>query len=131
MELNVKQENTIRDFLREQTDDNILDIVREINGWDGQLEDLTWYNMDEFDELLSGIEPWEIARAAFFGEFNPTHDYWHYNTCGNFESTDYLDYDNTDIESIINALWDVPFEDFPNELKDLLDEMEDENKDEK
>lgn len=131
MELNVKQENTIRDFLREQTDDNILSIVREINGWDGRLEDLTWYDIEyEFNELMDGIEPWEVARATFYGDFNPTHTYWRYDGYGNFESTDYLNYDNEDIEEIIEALYFIPYEYFPDDIKELLEDIESEDEDE-
>lgn len=132
MELNVKQENAIRDFLREQTDDNILSIVKEINGWNGQLEDLTWYDIEyEFNELMDGIEPWEVARATFYGEFNPTHSYWRYNAYGNFESIDCLNYDNDDIEEIIEALYSIPYEDFPDDIKELLEDIESEDEDEK
>lgn len=131
MELNVKQENAIRDFLREQTDDNILRIVKEINGWDGQLENLTWYDIEyEFNELMDGVEPWEIARATYYGEFNPTHTFWRYNAYGNFESTDYLNYDNADIEEIIEALYSIPWEYFPDDIKELLEDIESEDEDE-
>lgn len=45
------------------------------------------YSMDEFDELLSGMKPWDVARAAYFGrDFNPTRDYWKFNAYGNLES---------------------------------------------
>ena len=131
MELNVKQENAIRDFLREQTDDNILDIVREINDYDGQLEDLTWNPMDEFDELISGVEPWDIARATFYGNFNPTHNYWRWDSYGNFESINWFEYDSDDYEAIIDALYSIPWEDFPNDIKELLEDIESEDEDEK
>lgn len=130
MKLNVKQENAIKDFLTGQTHDHILDIVREINGWDGQLEHLTWYDMDEFNELTNGMEPWDIARAVFFGEFNPTYDYWRFNAYGNLESTDYLSYDYSDIEEIIEALYSIPWENFPDDIKELLEDIESEDEDE-
>lgn len=130
MELNVKQENAIRDFLREQTEKDIFDIVREINNWDGQLENLTWYSIDEFDELMYDVTPWDIARATFYGDFNPTHNYWCYNAYGNFESTDYLSYDNADIEEIIEALYSIPWENFPDDIKELLQDIESEDEDE-
>lgn len=46
------------------------------------------YSMDDFDELLYGREPWEIARAAYYGEFCPTDNYFRFNVYGNLESTD-------------------------------------------
>lgn len=47
------------------------------------------YSMDGFDELMNDTDPWEIARAAFFGDFNPTREYWRFNAYGNLESSDY------------------------------------------
>lgn len=45
------------------------------------------YFMDDFDEIMSGMKPWEIARAAFYGErFNPCDDYFYFNAYGNLES---------------------------------------------
>lgn len=46
------------------------------------------YPMDDFNELLYGREPWEIARAAYYGEFCPTDSYFRFNVYGNLESTD-------------------------------------------
>ena len=46
------------------------------------------YPMDNFDELLGGKEPWEIVRAAYYGEFCPTDSYFRFNVYGNLESTD-------------------------------------------
>ena len=45
------------------------------------------YSMDNFDELLGGKEPWEIVRAAYYGEFCPTDSYFRFNVYGNLEST--------------------------------------------
>ena len=46
------------------------------------------YPMDDFDELLYGREPWEIARAAYYGEFCPADSYFRFNVYMNLESTD-------------------------------------------
>ena len=46
------------------------------------------YPMDDFDELLYGREPWEIARAAYYGEFCPADSYFRFNVYANLESTD-------------------------------------------
>lgn len=45
------------------------------------------YFMDDFDEMMSGMKPWEIARSAFYGtRFNPCDDYFYFNGYGNLES---------------------------------------------
>ena len=46
------------------------------------------YSMDDFDELLCGREPWDIARMTYYGEFCPTDSYFRFNVYGNLESTD-------------------------------------------
>ena len=44
--------------------------------------------MDDFDEILYGRTPWEIARAAYYGEFCPVDSYFRFNVYANLESTD-------------------------------------------
>ena len=45
--------------------------------------------MERFDEICEGMTPSDIARSIFYGDFNPNHEYFHYNGYGNFESTNY------------------------------------------
>ena len=50
------------------------------------------YFMDSFDEIMDGMTPWEIARAAFYGNrFNPCDDYFYFNGYGNLESFAHAD----------------------------------------
>lgn len=55
------------------------------------------YFMEEFNEMFDGVKPWEIARSAFFGDFNPTHDYFTFNGYGNLVSFDYFTDNNCPI----------------------------------
>ena len=56
----------------------------ETNNYDDEI-----IEMERFDEICEGMTPSDIARSIFYGDFNPNHDYFHYNGYGNFESTDY------------------------------------------
>ena len=56
----------------------------ETNNYDDEIID-----MERFDEICEGMTPSDIANHIFYGDFNPNHDYFHYNGYGNFESTDY------------------------------------------
>ena len=47
------------------------------------------YNMDDFDEIMSGQTPWEIARCAYYGDFCPTHNYFWFNGYANLCSADF------------------------------------------
>ena len=56
----------------------------ETNDYDDEI-----IEMERFDEICEGMTPIEIARSIFYGDFNPNHEYFHYDGYGNFESTDY------------------------------------------
>ena len=61
------------------------------------------YLMEEFDEIMGDMKPWEVARAAYFGhDFNPARQYFTFNGYGNLESFDYWEdeHSNIDIEAI-------------------------------
>lgn len=55
----------------------------ETNDYDDEI-----IEMERFDEICEGMKPSEIARSIVYGDFNPSHDYFHFNGYGNFESTD-------------------------------------------
>lgn len=49
------------------------------------------YSMDDFNEIMTNIEPWEIARACFYGKrFCPVDNYFYFDAYGNLESMDYV-----------------------------------------
>ena len=54
----------------------------ETNNYDDEI-----IEMERFDETCERMTPSEIARSIFYGDFNPNHDYFHFNGYGNFEST--------------------------------------------
>lgn len=56
----------------------------ENNNYDDEI-----IEMERFDEICEGMTPSDIARSIFYGDFNPNHDYFHFNGYGNFESTSY------------------------------------------
>ncbi len=68
-----------------------IDLVNEINSWDGSLEHLQVISMDTFNELMHGVEPLEIANRIYFGNFNPNDEYFRFNGYGNLESLDEYD----------------------------------------
>lgn len=56
----------------------------ETNNYDDEI-----IEMERFDEICEGMTPSDIARSIFYGDFNPNHEYFHFNGYGNFESTGY------------------------------------------
>lgn len=91
------------------------------------------YMMDEFDEIMSGMSPWEVARTCYYsGKFCPAHDYFWFNGYGNAESSDFpCEHDSpiyiSDIAEYIvdngNALYN-------DELEEILAEYNGESDDE-
>ena len=85
------REQAIRNYVEQLNGDDLIYLLQHMNGYDGCFEEATYYDMDEFDEFLSGRTPVEIARMIFFGEFNPNNDYFRFNAYGNLESADWPD----------------------------------------
>ena len=114
----------IRDYLDNLHDVEILDLVREINGQTDYLEELAWYNMDEFNELNNDMRPWEVARACYYGDFCPVHSYWRYDAYGNLESTDFLKFDDADKDAIVEALSMMRGNELPILIKNFCAEFD-------
>lgn len=77
--------NKIKEMLKK---DMILtkDIVWQLNSLNGSFENYVLYNMEDFDEMMEGYTPTEIAQRIFFGDFNPNNSYFYFNGYGNLES---------------------------------------------
>ena len=68
------------------TTEQLNEMAREVNGWNGSLEEFEYYEMEQINELYNSVEPIEILRMAHFGEFNWNDDYFTINRYGNLES---------------------------------------------
>ena len=44
------------------------------------------YTMDEMEEILDGVDKWELARMVQFGDFDCTKEFWGFNGYGNLVS---------------------------------------------
>ncbi len=103
----------------------------EINDMDSYI-----YSMNDFDEIMNGMTPWEIVRTCYYGDFCPARDYFTFNGYGNAVSFDFPD-EQIFISDIVDYI--IRNEDslYNDEIQDLLDEMteeimneeEDENED--
>ena len=63
-----------------------MDIVGQLNSLNGSFETYTLYNMEDFDTIMEGYTPTELAQRIFFGDFNINDDYFYFNGYGNLES---------------------------------------------
>lgn len=85
--------NKIKEMLKK---DMILtkDLVWQLNSLNGSFENYVLYNMEDFDEMMEGYTPTEIAERIFFGDFNPNNDYFYFNGYGNLESINEYEMEN-------------------------------------
>ena len=44
------------------------------------------YTMDEMEEILDGVDKWELVRMIRFGDFDFMKDFWGFNGYGNLVS---------------------------------------------
>ena len=84
------------------------------------------YAMDELEEVLDGVDKWELVRMIRFGDFDFMKEFWSFNGYGNLDSygawelpifaSDIADYILSEEDSLGN-----------DEIQDILDEEEDED----
>ena len=70
---------------KEYTIEQLKEMVREVNDWDGSLEEYEYEDM-EFLNYAFDVEPLELLRMAHFGDFNWNDDYFTINVYGNLDS---------------------------------------------
>ena len=90
----------------------LLEMVQEVNSYNGELEHLEFYEMDSFNEIMSGFDPLDIAMRICFGEFNPNDDYFEFNGYANLVSLSFYDLKNEllDYENEIRESYNELFE---------------------
>ena len=84
-----------------------MDIVGQLNGLNGSFETYTLYNMEDFDMVMEGYTPTELAERIFFGDFNPNDDYFYFNSYANLESiteNDMFDHFEMIIDEVVDSM---------------------------
>nr|WP_302754991.1 GH25 family lysozyme [uncultured Megasphaera sp.] len=71
------REQAIRNYVEQLNGDDLTYLLQHMNGYDGCFEEATYYDMDEFDEFLSGRTPMEIAQMIFLGDERPPMGIWY------------------------------------------------------
>ena len=110
-----------------------MDIVGQLNSLNGSFETYVLYNMDDFDEMMEGYTPTELAQRIFFGDFNPNDDYFGFNGYANLESITEYEMQGH-FEPIINEIVDSMLYNYNDiyindeELDDLINEYLEEMK---
>ena len=124
--------NKIKEMLRNDMH-LTMDIVGQLNSLNGSFETYVLYNMDDFDEMMEGYTPTELAERIFFGDFDINHDYFYFNGYANLVSI--CEYEMSDhFEVIIDEIVDSMLYHYTDlyidneELDDLINEYLEEMK---
>ena len=123
----------IREYLL-NNEETLLDVVSELNSWNGCLENLEfWENDEEFFNTFFD-NPMEAIRATYYGDYNYNDEYVKFNGYGNIDS--YSEYERIEeikdsIDDIVDNLIECYYNIYINEeleslLLELLEEEEEE-----
>lgn len=61
-------------------------VAEECNDPDSAL-----YDVDKFDDLMTGFNPSDLANMIFYGDYSPSADFFTFDGYGNIESVDARD----------------------------------------
>mgnify|MGYP000243702192 CR=1 FL=1 len=87
MTTTMTREEAIRNYVEQLNGKEIVELLRNMNAYDGCFENCTYYYMDEFDELLSNYTPRDLSLRIFYGgKFNPNDEYFRFDDYGNLET---------------------------------------------
>lgn len=96
----------------------------EISNYDERI-----YSIDDFDDLFCDTKPYDIASMCYYGDFLPNCRYFKFNGYGNPTSSDYPD-GWMDFEQIAECCVDNDVDLNNDEIRELLDQWEEEAEDE-
>ena len=128
----------------EEHEDEFIEVIEDLDSWNGYLGDDRIYDMDELNEIYAGTDADEILRRAFYGydaetwhtdahgekeygAFNPNRNYFYYNGYGNLVSCDYKDYSDKLDDYFIDELvanWQRCSMSIPAEVDALIEDYE-------
>ena len=104
--MTMTREQAIRNYVEHLIGDDLAILLRHMNDYDGCFEDCVYYDMIEFDDVLSIYTPMEIAQMVFFGgDFNPNDDYFRFNGYDNLESANWNDVE-AEAEDLVDDIID-------------------------
>lgn len=122
----MKKFENIKNYLL-GNEEALLNVVQEINSYNGSLDNLNFYENDEdFFNTFFADNPMEVARATFYGNYKYCDQYVRFNSYGNLESFDEYEVINlvkNYIDDVVNSLlecWEELYIDL--QLVDLLEE---------
>lgn len=100
------REQAIKSYVEHLSGDDLAVLLQHMNAYDGCFDYASYYDMDEFDELMSNYNPMQIAQMIYFGDdFNPNDEYFRFNAYGNLESANWRDVE-AEAEDLVDDILD-------------------------
>lgn len=117
----VKYDDMI-EYLKDNVD-TLKDMVSEVNGYNGYLDNYVWYENDEYfyEDFFNSKD--EVARAVYYGgkHYNYMDEYVRFDAYGNLETTD--DYNRQrDLEDGAEEILDAFLEEYADNNVDTYDD---------
>lgn len=117
----------IEKLKEELTIEELREMAQDVNSWDGELEDLNYYeNDEEFFQMFFENKIDEAVRAVCYGNYNYTDSYVRFNAYGNLDSCDEWEYQKeieNSAEEIINAYLDNISNMWNGEIKNKIESI--------
>ena len=77
------------------TIDDLKEMILAINSYDNRLDNLDYeYNDEDFFSTYYSNNPYEVARAVYYGDYNFNDEYVRIDVYGNLESISEYEFDN-------------------------------------
>lgn len=98
--------------------EDLMSIISDINSYDGNFDDMQWWENDEdFFDTYYADDIMGAVRAVCYGEYNFTDEYVRINAYGNLETTNYI---QDELEGYVDEIVDHLVENW-EEFKDTID----------
>ena len=96
--------------------------LNEINGYDDEI-----YTLDDLDMIVEGQDAYWLLCRAFYGDFNPTADYFKFDGYGNIKSIFSYELSSyIDMEDIAEYCVDNGKSLYNDEIQEILDSEDEE-----
>lgn len=124
----------VTEYLLENVDE-LQQIANEIHSYSGDLEHLQFFeNDEEFFETFFSHNPMEAVRASFYGDYHYTEPFVRFDGYGNLESLEEYQIEE-ELKNNVDEIIDLMIEnreniDLPDEVKKLLEQMEEDEEEE-
>lgn len=81
------------------------------------------YSVDEFDEVLRDVKPYELFKMVFYGEFNRAHRFFKFDSYGTLKGA-YMLKDLLYLDDLVQYCFDENNDLYDDDIRSILDEAE-------